>query len=85
VTELAPDHRIKEIAPLLEALLRFVLPDEQPIFISDEATLLDVSLEAPDELIRRCSEYYRTGVTPADLRTPLWRLLPALESKRRQG
>ena len=46
------------------------------------ATLLDVSLATPEELIRRCSAYYRTSVTLADLRTPLWKLLPELEKTR---
>jgi hypothetical protein len=82
MTELAPDHRTKEIVALLDALFRDVLHEEEPIFISDEATLLDVSLATPDELIRRCSAYYRTTITLADLRTPLWKVLPGLEQSR---
>ena len=80
--DLASDDRTQAIATLLDALFRCVLHDEQPIFVSDEASLLDVSLATPDELIRRCSAYYGTSVTLADLRTPLWKLLPELEKRR---
>jgi hypothetical protein len=82
MAELVPDHRTKKIATLLDALFRDVLHEDEPIFVSDEATLLDVSLAAPDDLIRRCSAYYQTTVTAADLRTPLWKVLPELAKRR---
>ncbi len=48
--EFARDDKTRAIQPLLEALFREVLPDEEPLFISDEATLLDVSMSEPDEI-----------------------------------
>ena len=72
----------KRVQPLLKALFVHVLYDEEPLFISDEATLLDVSAATTDELIQRCSEYYRTAVTLDHLREPLWQVLPRLERHR---
>lgn len=83
MTSFSPDDKVRAIRPLTEALFRHVLYDEKPIFISDEATMLDVSMADPGELQRRCSSYYGTAVTLDDLRKPLWRLLPELEQSRR--
>ena len=81
--EFAPDDKIRAIAPLVEEFSRHVLYDEPPLFISDEATLLDVSMASPEELAKRCAEYYKTSVSIEDLRRPLWQLLPDLESRRK--
>jgi hypothetical protein len=75
-------EKVRAIRALTEALFRHVLYDEEPIFVGDEATLLDVSLTPPEELLRRCLEYYKTRVSMADLRRPLWELLPELERRR---
>ena len=80
--EFAPDDRTRAIQPLLDALFREVLYDEEPLFISDEATLLDLSMSHPDEIVRRCGAYYGADVSEGDLRVPLWRLLPVLEEQR---
>ena len=81
-TECSDDHKVRRIKPLIDSLFAMVLYDEEPLFISDEATLLDVSLALPEELIRRCSRHYRTAVSMEDLKTPLLMLLPELERKR---
>jgi hypothetical protein len=80
--EFAADDRARALQPLIDALFQYVLYDEEPIFISDEATIWDVSLTDPDELLRRCSEYYQTSVSLDDFKKPLWRLLPELENRR---
>jgi len=47
-----------------------VLYDEEPsAFVSDEATIWDVSMApTPDELLVRCSTYYGRPVSLEDLR-----------------
>jgi hypothetical protein len=83
--ELTSDEKMRAIPALTEALFLHVLNDEEPIFIGDEATMLDVSMASPDDLLKRCSDYYKTSVSLADLRRPLWQLLPELEAKRAQA
>jgi hypothetical protein len=80
--EFAADGRIRAIQSLIDAFLKNVLWDEEPLFISDEANIFDVSMASPQELAKRCAEYYKTSVTVADLRKPLWQLLPELERQR---
>jgi len=76
------DEKIRAISALTKELVQHVLYDEEPIFIGDEATMLDVSLADPSELLRRCSDYYKTPISLNDLRRPLWQLLPELEARR---
>jgi hypothetical protein len=83
VTRFSPDERVRSIQPLVDALFRNVLYDEQSMYVSDEATMLDVSISDPAELGRRCSEHYQVPVTLDDLRKPLSQLLPELEVRRR--
>lgn len=80
--EFGSDEKTRAISRLTESLFLNVLRDEDPIFIGDEATILDVSMAQPEELVRRCSEYYKTAILLEDLRRPLWQLLPELEAKR---
>ena len=82
--EFTTDQKIRIVPVLTERLFQHVLHDEDPIFVGDEATILDVSMAEPDELMKRCSEYYKTSVSLEDLRRPLWQLLPELEMKRLQ-
>jgi hypothetical protein len=81
--EFSSDEKIRAIRPLTDALFEHVLYDEEPIFVSDEATIFDVSLASPEELQKRCSIYYNTAVSLDDLRRPLWELLPELDRRRR--
>ena len=76
------DERVRGIQPLVDALFRYVLPDEEPTFVGDEATLLDVAAAPVEVVLERCSTYYRTSVSVDDLRKPLWQLLPHLERRR---
>ena len=76
------DERVRHVKTLMEALFKHVLHDEEPLFISDEASALDVSLAPPDELLRRFAAYYKTTPSIDDLRRPLVELLPILERHR---
>ena len=78
-----PDENVRGIRALTDALFQHVLYDEEPIFFGDEATLFDVSVAPTAELLKRCSNYYRTAVSVEDLRKPLWQLLPELETHRK--
>jgi len=81
--EFTSDEKVREMRALTDALFKHVLYDEEPIFIGDEASILDVSVAPTAELVKRCSDYYRTPVAVEDLRKPLWQLLPELESRRK--
>ncbi len=37
-------------------------------------------MAAPDELLKRCSEYYGKPVCLEDMKQPLWKFLQQLES-----
>jgi hypothetical protein len=51
MVKLADDDHMRGLEPLAEEFYASVLrPDEKPGFVSDEATLLDISL-APEELL----------------------------------
>ena len=78
--EFSSDVETRKIPALLEAFFENVLFDEEPIFVSGEATItiLDVSTAAADELLKRCSEYYRRRVSLRDLKQPSWKLLRQL-------
>lgn len=84
--QLSPDSEMKKIPELTEEFLEHVLYDEEPLFISDEATIWDVSMATGEELIRRCSQYYGKPVSEADLKQPLWKLIRQLNegSNRRE-
>jgi len=74
--EFSSDAQITKIPGLLEELFQHVLYDEEPIFVSDEATIWDVSVSTPDELPGRCSEHFGIPVSVEDFKRPLWKLLP---------
>jgi hypothetical protein len=78
------DGEVRKIHVLIEELVRDVLDGEEPIFIGDEATIYDISMASPEELLQRCCDYYGSPVSLEDLKLPLWRLLPGL-SVRRSG
>jgi hypothetical protein len=82
--EFSSDVEMKKIAGLAEEFSKNILDDE-PFFVSDEATILDVSGAEPQELITRISNYYRKTISMADLRQPLWKLLRQLNEGRSTG
>lgn len=83
ILEFAPDDEIKKIPELVKDLFEHVLYDEDPNFwLSDEATIWEASMAVPDDLLLRVRKYYGKPVTIADLKQPLWKLLPQLNEGR---
>ena len=80
--EFTSDEKTRAIQGLIDELLHHIAHDDEPLFVGDEATLLDVSSVSPEELMRRCTEYYRAPVSLEDLRKPLWQLVPELDRRR---
>jgi hypothetical protein len=83
--DLSPDGEMRRIPDLAQEFFENVLFDEESLYVSDEATIFDVSLASPDELAKRCSAYYRTQVSTGDLRQPLWRLIRELSERRHRS
>jgi len=69
------DLEMKQILNLSKDFFEHVLHDEHPLFVSDEATILDVSTSAPADLLERLSQHYKRPVSMDDLNRPLWNLL----------
>ncbi|HEY6390478.1 MAG TPA: hypothetical protein VIX89_04320 [Bryobacteraceae bacterium] len=82
--DFSSDEEMRKIPELAEEFFACVLYDEAPLFVGDEATIWDVSMATPEELLKRCSEYYGTSVSLDDLKQPLWRLLPQLSARRKR-
>ncbi len=81
--DFASDNEIQQLQSMVQELFNLVLYDEEPIFISDEATIFDVSMSSPEELLDRFSRYYRVTISRADLSLPLWKLLREINARRK--
>ena len=68
-------------SPVAAALVRRIL-DEEPLFVSDEATLWGVWMGDVDEVLERCSNYYGVPVSLEESQQPFWKLLLLLNQKR---
>jgi len=71
-----------KIENLMDEFSLKILYDEEPLFVSDEATLLDVWSGDVDEILERCSEHYGVPISLEDAKRPLWKLLPFLDKNR---
>jgi hypothetical protein len=81
--KLANDARMRGLEPLAEEFYEKVLrPDEEPGFVSDEASLLDFSLAPEELLIDRIKAHYGKTVTTSDLQKPFWLLVTDLNEVR---
>jgi hypothetical protein len=78
----APDRQMRKVDKLAQEFYEKVLWDEEPLFISDEAKIWDVSTSTADELIERCRLVYQKNVTAEDFTQPLWKLLKQLNEDR---
>jgi hypothetical protein len=83
--QFAPDEKIRQIPELVAELFQHVTTDQQTFFVSDEATIWDVSMMDPEELLQRCEQHYGVPVSREDLKLPLWELLPMLDQRRIQA
>ena len=79
MVDLADDAHMRGLESLAEEFYKKVLrPDEEPGFVSDEASLLDISLAPEEQLIDRIEAHYGKTVTKSDLRKSFWTLLTDL-------
>ncbi len=74
-----PDVEMRKVSGLAQDLFEHVLYDEKPLVVWDEATMWDVSMLAPADLLTRLSQYYQKPVSMNDLRLPIWKLLRQLK------
>lgn len=78
--EFSPDVQVRKHAELFDELFEHVLWDEEPFFVSDEATIYDVSTASPEELLKRLLKHYGRSLSLENLKRPLWQLLLSLRS-----
>ena len=82
--EFSPNTEISRVIGLTDELFEHVLYDEEPLFVSDEATLWDVSTAGVDEVLERLRKYYGVPVTLEETQQlPLWKLLVLLDERRK--
>lgn len=84
MAEFSPSARTEEIQPLVDESFERVVTEFEPLFVSDEAKIWDVSTETADQLIVRLRDYYGFAPTAQDLDLPLWQLVVKLDSKRKR-
>ena len=66
----------------LEFYQSILAPDEDPAFVSDEATLRDVSWADDQHLARKVAEHYGHQLAPWDFQRSFWSLLDELQRSR---
>ena len=79
--EFSSDVEVKKVAGLAQEFYENILP-VAPFFVSDEATVFDVSDAEPDELLTRITKYYGKAVSMTDLQQPFWKLVRQLNEGR---
>ncbi|HZD07428.1 MAG TPA: hypothetical protein VE176_04225 [Candidatus Limnocylindrales bacterium] len=80
--EFSSDEEMQKASREAQEFFALILHDEQPLFVSDEATIWDVSTSTSDEILARCSKYYSKNLSVEDLKQPLWKLLQKLNEGR---
>lgn len=69
---------------LTEFIIAVIHPSEYPWFVSDEASVYDISGDDTAELLEKCKTHYGIELHSNDLLMPLWQLLDYLEIKRQK-
>jgi hypothetical protein len=83
VLEFSPNTEMSRVKVLADELFEHVLYDEEPIFVSDEATLWGVSMSDVDEVLGRVRKYYGVSLSLEETQqSPLWKLLRLLDERR---
>jgi hypothetical protein len=59
-----------------------ILFDEEPLFVSDEATLWGLWMGDEKEILERCSKYYAVPVSKEETQQPFWKFVTLLNTKR---
>ncbi len=67
-----------------EFYAEILAPDEEPGFVSDEATLRDVSLAPDEDLLRKIESHYGHRMCRWDFQRSFWSLLDVLEQSRQR-
>jgi hypothetical protein len=78
----ASDKDMQLLGPELAEFVQYVIPEEEPAFVSDEATVWDISLSTQEELIDHCFNHYGVQLRAEDFKQPLSRLLSELQRRR---
>jgi hypothetical protein len=80
--EFSSDVEMHKIPDLTRDFFKYVLFDEEPVFISDEAIICHVSTVDSEDLAKRCLEHYGTPVSTDDFKQPSWKLIRQLDERR---
>jgi hypothetical protein len=81
--EFSRDTQIRKVSGLVTEMFQKVLYDEEPLFVSDEATLWAVSMSDPNDVLERFQKYYRVPLSFEETQQlPLWKLLLMIEERR---
>jgi hypothetical protein len=80
--EFSSDVEMRKVSGEAQEFFEKVLYDEEPLFVSDEATLWGVWMGDVDEVLERCSTYYGVPVSFEESQQPFWKLLRLLNEKR---
>lgn len=84
--EFSPDVEMRKVSGLADEFFQKVLYDEEPLFVSDEATLWGVWMGDVDEVLERCRSYYGVPLTFEETQQhPLWKLLRTLDDRRKNS
>ncbi len=59
-----------KLGPIAEEFYSNVLYDEEPLFVSDEATVWDMWSGDVDEILSRCSSFYGVPVSKEETHQP---------------
>jgi hypothetical protein len=82
MADFSTSEQIERIQPLVDEFFERVIHEYEPVFVSDEARIWDVSTETPGQLVTLLRTYYDVSVTRQDLDLPLWELIAKLNSSR---
>jgi hypothetical protein len=80
--EFGSDVEMRRVSSEAQEFFEKILYDEEPLFVSDEATLWGVWMGDVDEVLERCSTYYGVPVSVEESQQPFWKLLRLLNEKR---
>ena len=69
------DKRKNNLKDFLNAIID---PEEQPVFVSNEASVYDITLEGESEILDKIRNKYKISITPEGLSQPLWKLIDYL-------
>jgi len=71
-------------ANLLEEFVNSIFEEEdRPYFVSDKASLYDISCGDEDEIIERIREVFGISITEEYFHWPIWELLDFISSKKK--